>query len=138
MEKNNYTIIPNHRPLYVAELIEVDDVLRGGIRLDITLSPIVAWKVQGVERDLGSRQGWAVPIGINGSGWLEIDGGFAIYDRDTEFWEIPDVNSGKGLDSLYSYAAQVRKQQSKLRRWIKVDGIYGDALPTMQAVDEIL
>ena len=94
-EYHTSTVIPNTRPLYVAGVSSNEE----GYPEDICLEPVLAWKVI-TAKDVQGEEGYAVPIGCSGGGF---SANYAIYDRETDTWIIPDTRGGTGLNELLDY-----------------------------------
>ena len=89
------TVVPNVRDIYVA----CPSCNDKGYPEEIYLEPVIAWKVN-TNVDVYIEEGFASPIGSSGCGFSD---NYAIYDRSTDSWIIPDTRGGTGLNELLEY-----------------------------------
>ncbi len=86
-----YTVIPNSQPYYVIESVEDEE---GNLAAGRPMA-IAAWKVFYEENDDNSH--FAMPVGVHGGGFFDD---FAIWNSETDVWEIPEDKNGRGMDDL--------------------------------------
>ena len=102
MSNYAYHIIPNTRPLCIAEaMIDEDDAFEG-----ISFLPIVAWKVA-VEIDPDSDQNYAIPVTLD-----ELPSMFAVYDAESKVWNHW-ATTGEGLYELELRFRSILEQRRK-------------------------
>ncbi|WP_066017378.1 hypothetical protein [Endozoicomonas atrinae] len=93
-------IISNTRPVYVIEPINGPN----GEYLDIHQSLIIAWIVKHYKNsDQVLKPGSAIPITCSDFSDEGLSDRYAIYDKETDLWEVPGLKSGFEVGELIAW-----------------------------------
>lgn len=98
---DSVAIIPNSRPAYIASPVTDED----GSILEISLDPIVAWRVDYQKKD--DSMNVAIPITTDSI----LPGDYAIYFSDTKEWSVPEHCAGEGLQKLREHFEEERERK---------------------------